>query len=65
MLLVLGVEAVVHVCHTSMHGIWQECLHNLKTLSQMVVDVSSGILHMHSKSVIHCDISARNCLVDR
>jgi len=41
-----------------------ECLYNLKTQVQMLVDVSAGLMFLHSKNVLHCDISARNCLVD-
>jgi len=39
-------------------------LKNICTILQMAVDASAGILHMHSKGVIHCDIASRNFLVD-
>jgi len=39
-------------------------LGNWRAILRIAVDSSAGILHMHSKNVIHRDISARNFLVD-
>ncbi|XP_053637381.2 uncharacterized protein [Cherax quadricarinatus] len=33
-------------------------------LLHMIVDVASGLMHMHSYSFIHTDLAARNCVVD-
>jgi len=37
---------------------------SLRVLTQMCLDASSGIMHMHSKNVLHRDIACRNFLVD-
>ncbi|XP_071532804.1 uncharacterized protein [Panulirus ornatus] len=33
-------------------------------LLRMILDVASGLMHMHSYSFIHTDLAARNCIVD-
>jgi len=42
-----------------------ELISNLRTVTQMLVDASSGILHVHRTHTCHRDISARNFLVDQ
>ncbi|XP_042217271.1 uncharacterized protein LOC121862920 isoform X3 [Homarus americanus] len=34
------------------------------TILRMIVDVSAGLMHMHSHAFIHTDLAARNCVVD-
>ncbi|KAH6714571.1 kinase-like domain-containing protein [Leptodontidium sp. MPI-SDFR-AT-0119] len=54
----------------ALHGNVREFIRNNKTtpLSEedrlnMALGVSSGIAHMHSRNIIHCDISCRNLLL--
>jgi len=54
----------------ALHGNVREFIRNYKTtpLSEegrlnMALGVSSAIAHMHSKNIIHCDISCRNLLL--
>jgi len=41
-----------------------ELIGNIRTQTQILVDASAGIQHLHSKNVVHRDIAARNFLVD-
>ena len=38
---------------------------NIQLMLRMAVDISNGLMCLHAANIVHRDIAARNCLVDR
>jgi hypothetical protein len=39
------------------------CQHKIKTLTDICIQVSSGMEYLCTKRLLHCDLAARNCLI--
>jgi len=59
----LGEMLVMERCHQNLSN-WLRCVNlSSKMRSKILLDIARGVIHLHSKQILHCDLTSSNIMI--